>query len=496
MLALLKGNFRETLSALRTLFTSPAIGLPTTYDIGKFPSVIQNVINNIYSGLPIYTYKYEEKLPTAIGKQMVLINDGGGGTQTITDNVAPEPREWLIEGYLKADVPAISMVGGLGVAAGYFTNASLLMLYKTYFRWLRTKRVPFQFWTTDGESVLALMKTCTFIDEPENMNSVHIRLELMEYVALQREGLGTTILSNSPKAGSAFSSAATIGAVIAKSVVPVTLAEQYGLNAPLNLVQDVTSNTYNTIASISNRIGGVSSIGNTVSQGTSVIASLGTIIDEFMRNPFKANLVDFNDDIAASLERVIQIASGKRVAKVTLFTAENLVEGIKTVVGEAKETYLQAVEKTITINDSNVVFTFRKNLFDGKWWIDIAGTLNNEVINTTTRLLYNSILLRDSLFSFTLRSAYIDVDEAQADEYFYSLTEAQQYDAISDTQIFMFIEDAVVSLTGANLGRDAVAASSATNGEDTDIATLLADITNFTFIGVYDKQQDVRQNGA
>lgn len=197
-------SWADISSNAKALFTLPTIGLPSQAVL-NLTSGIQSVLGALKAvglarGIPIYSYSQQEVGQNNIGDQ-IMLRAGELGTQVVTDNIAPLPREWKIEGYVKAPFVA-RMVG-----TDYFTQCSnsiiVAQAIKNYFRYLRTMRAPFQYISREGEIVDVLMVNYTFTDEPESEWATKISMHVKEYIAL---GVGKDAYSilNLPSLGGIF----------------------------------------------------------------------------------------------------------------------------------------------------------------------------------------------------------------------------------------------------------------------------------------------------
>ena len=199
----------DVASNVKALFSLPTIGLPSSVTDklqGGWKSIF-GVLSSLglTRGIPIYASQQQEIGQNNIGDQ-IMLRASELGTQVVTDNIAPLPRVWRIEGYIACPTNI-----RLNSSADYLllnTNSILIVqAIKNYFRFLRTLRAPFHFITREGETIDVLMQNYTFTDTPESEWATHIAIELKEYVAL---GVGKDAyrISNMPSFGSIFGKSA------------------------------------------------------------------------------------------------------------------------------------------------------------------------------------------------------------------------------------------------------------------------------------------------
>lgn len=199
----------DVASNVKALFSLPTIGLPSSV-LGELQAGWQSILGVLSSvglarGIPIYASQQQEIGQNNIGDQ-IMLRASELGTQVVTDNIAPLPRVWRIEGYISCPINVRQ-----NSSADYFVlNSNSILIVqaiKNYFRFLRTLRAPFHFITREGETIDVLMQNYTFTDSPESEWATHIAIEVKEYVAL---GIGKDKyhISNMPSFGSIFGKSA------------------------------------------------------------------------------------------------------------------------------------------------------------------------------------------------------------------------------------------------------------------------------------------------
>lgn len=222
---------------MASMFTLPTIGLPTAFTMGspefmsKFKAVEKALSAlGLLRGIPIYASSQKEVGENNIGQQ-VLIRASEIGTQVVTDNIAPLPRVWDIEGYIGVKPKGVDIPGSgeyIGWEKTVFSNAVdiamtnmnilvFIQAIKDYFRYLRILRAPFQFITREGTVVDVIMQNYAFIDEPISEYATKIELRVMEYVALTVDGASYTI-KNTPGIGSAYGMAAKYSTATSRAI--------------------------------------------------------------------------------------------------------------------------------------------------------------------------------------------------------------------------------------------------------------------------------------
>lgn len=213
----------DVASNVKALFSLPTIGLPSSV-LNELQSGWKSILGVLSSigfarGIPIYASQQQEIGQNNIGDQ-IMLRASELGTQVVTDNIAPLPRVWRIEGYISCPINVRQ-----NSSADYFILSSnsiiIVQAIKNYFRFLRTLRAPFHFITREGETIDVLMQNYTFTDTPESEWATHIDIEVKEYIAL---GVGKDAyhILNMPSFGSVFGKSAqyaTAGTKVIGSVL-------------------------------------------------------------------------------------------------------------------------------------------------------------------------------------------------------------------------------------------------------------------------------------
>jgi len=119
--------------------------------------------------VPIHPETFNTRRTSEVSTQLI-ISQIIGGKEFITDNVAPGPRIWTMKGYISG-IPYIEL-------SNWFMPS--LMIQKLIIDNARTSRKAVPFRTTDGEILNVLIKECSFIEEPDNMNTLKIEVTLQE----------------------------------------------------------------------------------------------------------------------------------------------------------------------------------------------------------------------------------------------------------------------------------------------------------------------------
>lgn len=193
---MLASQFMPTISTIQdivSMFTLPSIGTvykeKTDADNLKMSNTIQLVMDFLKLGFPIYTDSITEQVSNTIGEQTLV---GGieqskvGQLYKIADNIVPEPRMWVIHGYMGfASGNVLSRLANsipvVGTFIKKFGHDALLSLIKEYVRYVSSARKPFRFYTSEGEEVPALIKSCKFTNKAENTNFIEVDFEIQEF---------------------------------------------------------------------------------------------------------------------------------------------------------------------------------------------------------------------------------------------------------------------------------------------------------------------------
>lgn len=226
---LFSAKFSGLSQTIASMFTLPTIGLPTAFSEGS-PDFMEDFTAikdalaplGLYRGIPIYASSQKEIGENSIGKQ-IMLRSKELGTQVVTDNIAPAPRVWEIEGYLGLSNQNIASMMLQKVSfANNIAVSVFLQAIKDYFRYLRVLRAPFQFISREGDVYDVLMQSYIFEDEPISDYATKVKLTLMEYVALSISG-SSYYIKNTPGIGSPYGMSAkyvsVAGTQLASSLV-------------------------------------------------------------------------------------------------------------------------------------------------------------------------------------------------------------------------------------------------------------------------------------
>lgn len=215
--------------ALLNYLTTPLISPNKQDSMFKSVSAGWGSLLNNYVGVPIWTEEYSDDAKAAQGLQLVIRSTGGA--EKISDNYVPEPRKFILNGYLKGITFSLTSVlstmgvptgGSLAVSSIVSTaqNAALLQVQKNVLRYLRASRRPFNFRTTEGETVQCLMDDLRFDEKPDAENVKRVHIELTEWNALALDDTGEQGTTGSkPESGSMFGSWKSVGVVAAQAAV-------------------------------------------------------------------------------------------------------------------------------------------------------------------------------------------------------------------------------------------------------------------------------------
>lgn len=183
----------STIQDIVSMFTLPSIGTiykeKTPADDLKMSNTIQIVMDFLKLGFPIYADNVTEQVTNTIGEQVLvggLEDNKVGQLYKIADNIVPEPRMWTIHGYMgfaSGNVLSrlVNSIPIVGTFIKKFGHDALLSLIKEYIRYVSSARKPFRFYTSEGEEVPALIKSCKFSSKAENTNFIEVDFEIQEF---------------------------------------------------------------------------------------------------------------------------------------------------------------------------------------------------------------------------------------------------------------------------------------------------------------------------
>lgn len=424
------GGLSALASEAHTLASCPYIGLPVNsamFSTSKYKSVnvLKLLFKSLVKGVPIYTYKYSESADSDIGTQIVL-QATQGGLALITDNVTPKPREWTIEGYVKPEsvsVASSKLLGAVSTSVGNAITTSVgIMILDLYLRYVRDSRVPFYFYTKQGEKVQALIKNLKMTEDPAVGNVQQVTLTVQEFCSLSADLVSTgqalskttsLSLENLPTVGSQYGVP-----MVAQSVVAAVV----GQGLPL------LSSTLSKFTTTSNE---------PLSQEEVISEDDQEQIESLMASALDEDLLDelvdtFNLD-TVELAKLL-ISTKNRFSNV--YVAEDLASSLEVETDDltGDRTYTQNYEVSVTFGSDVVTYTFTRGL-DGIWYVTESGSVNGSSFEATERFIPNTIMHRNEAYAVIFLTSYVPYGSETS---FDDLDEEQQFEAITECSVLAF----------------------------------------------------------
>lgn len=194
------------LTAAVALGTMGSIG--TGVDIGR--ALIEALSNPSLCFVPIYCDEFKRERVAEISTSMIMAQ-AEGKKQFVTDNTAPHPRTWTMNGYLKSLIPYLE-------STLLFKPTILLQKFVLDAAMMSGEAIPFK--TAEGEIVDVLISRLVMTDTPRSQSSVMISVTVQEIPYMTAEDASLEDLSKASKASIPLQSIATVGAaaVIATTV--------------------------------------------------------------------------------------------------------------------------------------------------------------------------------------------------------------------------------------------------------------------------------------
>lgn len=461
MLAEIGSSAFASAEAVLSIMNSPSIGLPcntliSTVSKGLLGAVIKGTV---IRGIPIACETYSEIGQNDIGKQIVI--EAAGGVQravTIIDNVAPQPREWKIDGYitlqkiqyavglLKSGSELESVWEGVvkaGVNTTRVNEQVITMLVKVYFRYLRGSRSPFYFTTREGEQVQALIKEYEFIDEPTVENALHVKFTIVEYVsltALDSVNTVSSVTGNVPSVGSLFGSSALVSTYAASAIVRIgDLINVTTLRNVDAAMHDVAQNVGTAVghsASSASSASAVSIHGYTVVDDDPLDES----VSEFTTNDekFDVSFIDSDGKLVTTtvpsspilatetevsdVDAFVKVAETIGTSAVGLFEllkndlhtdvafVDSVFNGLETTNSDGDTEYLDTITVYVTYKELNMTIELRKTLLYKDWWLTVDGVLNGTTFSRTFPATFNTPMYRTGEVSLMMCTTAVSVD--------------------------------------------------------------------------------------
>lgn len=464
-----------TQAALKELST-PALGLPIrmTAAIEAMGSPLALLKPSVLvTGLPIYPSAFSEKGTVQIGTQVIVTTIGGtDGTissTTMIDNVAPQPRRWTVEGYLAqfSDSQGDLLMQANNSPALRYATAALapvttsvyLAAAKQYIRYLKDARCPFKFRTDTGSKETVILADYEFVSHADITNAQHVKLSLVEYVALSATLPSATDASgySSSELTTAAQNVPSWGTLFGNPVFTSTLALTLAGRAVS--VADVTRDALARYWEEQPWFGaGITNWFKTLSEDAKALVERA-MGDIELIDPTKVFSTIFNSDLflftatwwadalikfanstssSSHAEEVVleTIGGNSFVLLPALYTNDSVFAGIKSTNDRNVDVYLDHIATSIQFDANSLQLTLRKNFWDGAWWVAIDGTVNGVSISRYVRLVYYTQLLplHECYIVFTTRAWTAESDMSLDD-----LDGDAVYEAIAQTGIIVGI---------------------------------------------------------
>lgn len=177
--------------------------------------LLRNLLTLPYLGfVPIHPESFVTKRAAEVSTQLI-ISQNIGGKEFVTDNIAPGPRIWMLKGYISG-IPYIEL-------SNWFMPS--LVAQKLVIDAWYTSRKPVPFRTTDGELLTVLIKELSFLEEPDNMNTVKVEATLQEInflsvgIAAVANATAAATSKSVPIAGRAIGTGLVLGGAVVTRVV-------------------------------------------------------------------------------------------------------------------------------------------------------------------------------------------------------------------------------------------------------------------------------------
>jgi hypothetical protein len=129
--------------------------------------IMDYLLNPTLAGIVLYLEKYDKGIHSEVSKKKII--NSSGNKNIITDNIAPEPFSWSIEGYIKSEPYEMSnkFIPSLKRNQQKLENACYT-------------RAPIKFRDRDSSYFDVGIEDIHFIGEPDNQNVVHFTASLYQ----------------------------------------------------------------------------------------------------------------------------------------------------------------------------------------------------------------------------------------------------------------------------------------------------------------------------
>jgi hypothetical protein len=167
--------------------------------------------------IPIHPTSFTVKRTAEVSTQL-LISQTLQGKQFVTDNIAPGPRIWTFEGYIKG-IPYLELSSWFMPSL----TAQKLVLDRAHL-----SRLPVLFRTDEGEIVQVFIRSLTFNKTPDTMNALQVSADVQEinYLNIVTNAANVTATEKAftlsvPELGTAQGVGLLIGALLATNFITI-----------------------------------------------------------------------------------------------------------------------------------------------------------------------------------------------------------------------------------------------------------------------------------
>jgi hypothetical protein len=181
-------------------FLTSRIGQGVSLNVQALKLVRDYLLNPTLAGIILYLEKYSKKIHSEVSKKKII--NSSGNKNIVTDNIAPEPFAWSIEGFIKSEPYEMSnrFVPSLKRNQQKLENAAYT-------------RSPVQFRDKDSKYFDVAIEDIEFVGEPDNQNTLHFIASLYQVNVLTTTQSVTDLTSYSSQnvAGTGDGESANMG---------------------------------------------------------------------------------------------------------------------------------------------------------------------------------------------------------------------------------------------------------------------------------------------
>lgn len=152
-----------------------SMGVSASQTDDRVENMFMAMLDPNIEGIPILTTSLQRSGDTEVARSS-LLSASGGSRSIRMDNAVPQPMTWSLDGYIQSLSALID--------AGMVIKSTLALQIKVLDAY-RKSRKPVMFKDNMMRFYKVLLTHVEYTDTPENQNTIHVRINMVEYCPLE-----------------------------------------------------------------------------------------------------------------------------------------------------------------------------------------------------------------------------------------------------------------------------------------------------------------------